>query len=78
MIKRTGKSFYARGDDGKRYLVLEYRDFTEITTLHGTQRQEMPGQPFYRLESGHDVLPPSGSETIWLIRDTGVRLTPER
>lgn len=71
-IRKTG-GFVARGSDGKNYVVIEFTEFVDGTTISDTQTQWVPGIKIMKLENG-DHVNPVDSGGFEVVR-TGVRLS---
>jgi len=71
-IKETSR-FFALGSDGKKYQVIEFTEFLEVTTIHDAQTRWEPGMKILKLENGEHVNPVDGGG--FEIPRTGVHLS---
>ena len=63
------RRFYAKSDDGRVFIVVEYQEFTEFQPISGA-RQRIPTTTSLRLSDGRDVTYVQDDPEAFKILDT--------
>jgi hypothetical protein len=47
--------FLAKTDAGKKYIIVQYQEYNEITTYTESHFDEIPGRKYFKTSDGSDV-----------------------